>query len=411
MSSFKYKPNKKIVLDEKSITTLDSKHKEIQSGYQHIQDIVIPELQKEKMKLKIRLSQIKNVFCNPENNNNNASNKNSSEVEDCGTETPSTLPQTVTIDELMEIRDRIKEINNTIKTHEQTYKSYYLNNSEYIFEYFENKKTITTGGSTKTKSLNAFFKLPDAKKAEELHMIAHNNVQKYLSNIDHNYIDISKYVYPTDICQFCSQGEMIPVESEGIMVCNHCAKHVIFLIDNEKPSYKEPPKEACFYAYKRINHFREILAQFQAKETTSIPENVIESIKQQIKKERIEISQFTDKKAKEIMKKLGFNKYYEHIPFIKDKLGIKPPVMTPDLEDRLCNLFMEIQGPYAKFCPDDRVNFLNYYYTVYKLCELLEEREFLPYFPMLKDREKRIEQDQIWKKICIELDWEFIPTP
>jgi hypothetical protein len=404
MSSFKYKPNKKIVLDEKSITTLDSKHKEIQSGYQHIQDIVIPELQKEKMKLKNRLSQIKNVFCNPENNANNYS-------QECGTETPSTLTQTVTIDELMEIRDRIKEINNTIKTHEQTYKSYYLNNSEYIFEYFENKKTITTGGSTKTKSLNAFFKLPDAKKAEELHMIAHNNVQKYLSNIDHNYIDISKYVYPTDICQFCSQGEMIPVESEGIMVCNHCAKHVIFLIDNEKPSYKEPPKEACFYAYKRINHFREILAQFQAKETTSIPENVIESIKQQIKKERIEISQFTDKKAKEIMKKLGFNKYYEHIPFIKDKLGIKPPVMTPDLEDRLCNLFMEIQGPYAKFCPDDRVNFLNYYYTVYKLCELLEEREFLPYFPMLKDREKRIEQDQIWKKICIELDWEFIPTP
>jgi hypothetical protein len=97
-------------------------------------------------------------------------------------------------------------------------------------------------------------------------------------------MDISKYVYPTDICQFCRQGEMIAVESEGIMVCNQCAKHVVFLIDNEKPSYKEPPKEACFYAYKRINHFREILAQFQAKETTSIPDHVLESIKQQIKR-------------------------------------------------------------------------------------------------------------------------------
>jgi hypothetical protein len=410
MSSFKYKPPKKIILDEKSITTLDSKHKELQTEYQYIQEVVIPSLKKEKNELKLRISQIKNMFgvskqnideqevdINPDTefNNNYSVIKN---------------PET-TIDELMETRDRIKEINQLIKGHEQAYKNYYLNNSEYIFEYFESKKTITTGGSTKTKSLNAFFKLPEAKKAEELHMIQHNNVQKYLSNIDHNYIDISKYVYPTDICQFCYQGEMIPVESEGIMVCNHCAKHVIFLIDNEKPSYKEPPKEACFYAYKRINHFREILAQFQAKETTSIPENVLESIKQQIKKERIDISQFTDKKAKEIMKKLGFNKYYEHIPFIKDKLGIKPPVMTPDLEDRLCNLFMEIQGPYAKFCPDDRVNFLNYYYTVYKLCELLERREFLPFFPMLKDREKRIEQDQIWKKICIELDWKFIPTP
>ena len=40
-----------------------------------------------------------------------------------------------------------------------------------------------------------------------------------------------------------------------------------YLIENEKPSYKEPPKEVCFYAYKRINHLREILAQFQAKES------------------------------------------------------------------------------------------------------------------------------------------------
>jgi hypothetical protein len=84
--------------------------------------------------------------------------------------------------------------------------------------------------------------------------------------------------------------------------------------------------------------------------------------------------------------------------------------MTPELEETLCNLFMEIQRPYAKFCPDDRVNFLNYYYTVYKLCELLQKNEFLSYFPMLKDKEKRIEQDDIWKKICEELNWVFIPT-
>ena len=407
MSLFKYKPPKKIVLDERSITTLDSKHKELQSEFQYIQDTIIPDLENERNMLKERLQILKGGVPPPSDGNYAKYTSKSGEGGNSGeaTKLPSNL------DECLEIKDRIKEINATIKKYQQDYKNYYLHNSEYIFEYFETKKTITSGGSMKTKSLNAFFNLPEAKKTEELFKNQHNNVEKYLASIDQTYMDVSKYVYPTDICQFCHQGEMIPIESEGIMVCNQCAKQVVFLIDNEKPSYKEPPKEACFYAYKRINHFREILAQFQAKETTCIPDNVLESIKQQIKKERIEISQFTDKKAKEIMKKLGFNKYYEHIPFIKDKLGIKPPVMTPDLEDRLCNLFMEIQGPYAKFCPDDRVNFLNYYYTVYKLCELLGRREFLPFFPMLKDREKRIEQDQIWKKICIELDWEFIATP
>ncbi len=419
MSLFKYKPPKKIILDERSITTLDSKHKELQGEFQYIQDTIIPELENERNSLKDRLRILKNGgdVANGDESSNYEQSDDSDEPSDTSDQvkehkTGSAKSKSKSaLEECLEIRDRIKEINATIKKHQQDYKNYYLNNSEYIFEYFETKKTITNGGSMKTKSLNAFFNLPEAKKTEELFKNQHNNVEKYMSSIDQNYMDVSKYVYSTDICQFCHQGEMIPIESEGIMVCNKCSKQVVFLIDNEKPSYKEPPKEACFYAYKRINHFREILAQFQAKETTSIPDHVLESIKQQIKKERIEISQFTDKKAKEIMKKLGFNKYYEHIPFIKDKLGIKPPVMTPDLEERLCNLFMEIQGPYAKFCPDDRVNFLNYYYTVYKLCELLGRYEFLPFFPMLKDREKRIEQDQIWKQICLEFDWEFIPTP
>ena len=38
------------------------------------------------------------------------------------------------------------------------------------------------------------------------------------------------------------------------------------------------------------------------------------------------------------------------------------------------------------------------------------KKSFLPYFPMLKDPVKRIEQDEIWKKICKELHWEFVPT-
>jgi hypothetical protein len=234
----------------------------------------------------------------------------------------------------------------------------------------------------------------------------------YLQNIDTAYLPSEQFVYNTFVCRKCNQGELIHVDYEGVVICNNtnCACQFQYLIENEKPSYKDPPNEICFYAYKRINHFREILAQFQAKETTQIPEDIIQNIQSQIKKERIQIETMTNKKTKEILKKFGYNKYYEHIPFIKDKLGIKPPVMSPELEDKLFNLFMELQAPYSKFCPDDRVNFLNYYYTAYKLCELLKENQYLEHFPMLKDREKRIEQDNIWKKICEELDWEFITT-
>ena len=313
----------------------------------------------------------------------------------------------ISTDERIVISDKLYTIRIELKKINKAETSYLLNNSQYIFEYFEDKKNIAECKNKKTL-LEHFFNSNssiDEFKSKEI-----SYVDKYLNNINESSLDVNNYITPSDVCRFCRKGDLIPLEHEGILICNCCFKHTKYLIENEKPSYKEPPKEVCFYAYKRINHFREILAQFQAKETTQISDEIIENIIQQIKKERITLAQLTNKRAKDILKKLGYNKYYEHIPFIKDKLGIKPPIMSAELEITLCNLFMDIQAPYAKYCPDYRINFLNYYYTVYKLCELLDQHQFLPYFPMLKDREKRIEQDSIWKNICDELDWEFVAT-
>jgi hypothetical protein len=374
MPNFKPKTTKKIEVDFRSSITLDGKHNDILNEIYKDESEKAPDLLKKKKYLENILN----------------------------SETYSS------IDEKLEIKDKIKGIKLKIKNIKKKKKEYLLENAKDVFTYFENKKNI---GKTenKSKKLNSFFKI-DSSNNSESDDTTTNIVNSYLSRINSDLIDVNNFVIPTNICDTCNKGELIPMEEEGILICNKCSKNKPYLIENEKPSYKEPPKEVCFYAYKRINHFREILAQFQAKETTQIPETVIEDIKNQIKKERITTSSISNAKAKEILKKLGYNKYYEHIPFIKDIIGIKPPVMTPELEDTLCNLFMDIQSPYAKYCPDDRVNFLNYYYTVYKLCELLGQNQFLPFFPMLKDREKRIEQDNIWKKICNELDWEFIPT-
>jgi len=385
MPSFKPKTNKKIRVCKKYSTTLDGKHNEYLSEFNKDELYTIPQLKEEKYSLKTQLE----------------------------TETD------LSIEQIMEIKDRLREIGENIKELRSKKNNYFLDNSKFIFEYFENKKNInnTEENSKLTTSKNQMlfnlFKVKpatDNKDASQTEIKNKNIVQKYLTNIDETFLDMSSFIRTTDICQNCFKGELIPLEDEGVLICNLCAVNVPFLIENEKPSYKEPPKEVCFYAYKKINHFKEILAQFQGKETTQIPDEVIDQIQQQIKKERIGLEQLTHYKTKDILKKLGFNKYYEHIAFIKNKLGIKPPVFSPELEDTLCNLFMEIQAPYAKTCPDYRVNFLNYYYVLFKFCELLEENDFLHDIPLLKDREKLIEQDETWKKMCVELDWEFIPT-
>jgi hypothetical protein len=388
MPNFKPKSNKKIKFNKKASVTLDTKHKEFLNEFTKDEYDKIPELKSEREEHK---QKIKNDY------------------------------NELTVEQRLDLEDKINEITNMIKEIKSKKKEYFLDNSKFIFEYFENKKNISEGSlasntttasnTNKAKLVSSFFKIKEDNDINKTVNIENNNiVQKYLTNIDDVFLDVNAFVFQTDICQFCHKGELIPLEDEGVLICNHCSRSIPYLIENEKPSYKEPPKEVCFYAYKRINHFKEILAQFQGKETTQIPLDVIENIKLQIKKERIETAQITNAKTKEILKKLGYNKYYEHIPFIKDKLGIKPPIMSQELEETLCNLFIELQSPYSKYCPDDRVNFLNYYYTAYKLCELLGEEKYLPFFPMLKDKEKRIEQDVIWKKICEELDWEFIHT-
>jgi len=397
MPSFKPKNTKQIKITKKNAITIDGKHREFLNEFDKDEKEEIPKLIEKKELLKKNLEK-----------------------------------SNYSLEEKLDMADQIEHIKQTIRTIKNKKKEYLLDNSKYIFDYFENKKDISIGKdqintlTTKNKALEKLFKIkraePNEKNQEDSNHYNNNYtnnhknydinniVQKYLNNIDENFIDMNSFVYPTDICQICFKGELIPLEDDGLLICNLCSRTIPYLIENEKPSYKEPPKEICFYAYKRINHFKEILAQFQGKETTQIPPEVIENIKLQIKKERIQLEQITNLKTKEILKKLGYNKYYEHIPFIKDKLGIKPPVMSQELEETLCNLFIELQAPYSRFCPEDRVNFLNYYYTAYKLCELLDEKFYLPHFPMLKDRDKIVEQDAIWKKICKELDWEFIPT-
>jgi hypothetical protein len=43
---------------------------------------------------------------------------------------------------------------------------------------------------------------------------------------------------------------------------------------------------------------------------------------------QVNVNQLTNKKAKDILKKLGYNKYYEHIPFIKDKYIISHSIIN-----------------------------------------------------------------------------------
>ena len=369
-------------------TTIDLKHTEMLQHFENIESTTIPKLIQEKSNLKTQITILKDYQ----------------------------------IDEYMDICDKIKQIQQQIRSLKQEKKQYLLDNSKFIFHYFEQKQQISNSDVQVVKNassaINSFFKIKAtteelANPQSEKYSQSKKLYQQYWRNVNDEIGTIQDFICPSDICEYCRHGEMIPQEDEGILICNNneCGKFITYIIDSSKPTNKEPPNEVSYTAYIRLNHFKEILSQFQAKETTQIPDEVINAIRARIKKERIkDTSQINYDKMRDILRKLGFNKYFEHIQYINSLFGIKPPIMNEELHETLCVLFIEIQKPWAMHCPANRTNFFNYTYTLYQLCVLLDQTQYLPYIPLLKDIEKQRAQDQIWQQVCNTLGWLYIPS-
>jgi len=268
----------------------------------------------------------------------------------------------------------------------------------------------TEGGLWKTeqKDVNNTIIIPQ-KKGHQRNQLLNDYLQ--LENPAMARNSIEEYDDPWTLCDLCG-NEMIMCLNEANLTCSKCGHQEFILVDSDKPSYKDPPREVCYYAYKKINHFNEWLAQFQAKESTEIPNEIYDAILVQLKKERItNMSNLKPTKLREILRKMKASKYYEHIPHIINRLnGQNAPCMSREDEEKLRHMFREIQPSFKKHCPKGRRNFLSYGYVLYKMCELLEMDEYLPCFPLLKNRDKLYLQDKTWEKICAEMGWQYIST-
>ena len=347
---------------------------------------------------------------------------------------------------------RIKEETDKKNKEDRVY-DYFLNTGDVLFQYYEMQDAIAQGASssmmerTRRKPGDVLSALESAieqekhdvqgvqgaisvaevpitgkknstqcrkkKKDTSIQTLSRNGLlENYLQKIDPSYNKKQQTLNDTsDECELCGE-DMIFSQNEATLYCTGCGCVEFILIDSDRPSYKDPPRESSYYAYKRINHFNELLAQFQAKESTEIPDDTFEQILTELKKQRItDTTNIKYRAMRDILRKLKLNRLYDHIPHIINRLnGYNTPVMDRETEEKLRHMFKEIQPSFQKHCPKNRRNFLSYAYVLYKFCELLELDEFLANFPLLKNRDKLYQQSKIWQKICDDMRWEFIAS-
>jgi hypothetical protein len=164
--------------------------------------------------------------------------------------------------------------------------------------------------------------------------------------------------------------------------------------------------------YKKLDHFKEVLNQFQGKEMRDIPEEVIQCIRARIPDNIEQITDLTGVNITRcILRQSKLTKYIENAHYIWAMASNRqPPYIEKLVEDKLVRYFKAIVQVYEPLKGQKRNSFLNYYYVLYKLLHLMKEYELLPYIPLLRTKQRIREHDRMWRRICDELDWNYYPT-
>jgi hypothetical protein len=235
---------------------------------------------------------------------------------------------------------------------------YFFETGEILYNYYDLQDKIQSGRQMATSRLvkakpgSVLAALQEGDISESFLAVGENKpvagrpqeqgrevlLEKYLLKVnpEHAKSIVTSFEDPHGMCDTCDK-EMTFSANEALFFCDTCGHQEFVLIDSDKPSYKDPPREVTYYAYKRINHFNEWLAQFQAKESTEIPEDIFQAILEELKKERITNPEnIKPTKVREILKKLKCTNFYEHVPYILNRInGKNAPVMSREIEEKL----------------------------------------------------------------------------
>ena len=232
---------------------------------------------------------------------------------------------------------------------------------------------------------------------------------EYMINVEG---DLPKFdIQGQDACEGCQEAMQL-YQAYALLICPRCGRSKEYLDATASLLAYSDDYDYCSFSYKRINHFSEWLASIQAKETLDIPQHIMDMVMERLTDERLtDMQNVTVHKVREILKKLKLRKYYEHVQLITCKLtGRSPPRMTPEMEEKIKVCFLAASAAFQRHCPPDRKNMISYQLVLLKLCELLGYHDFVPYFMLLKGKDKLTRMDVIWKKICEDLDWTYIPS-
>jgi hypothetical protein len=212
-------------------------------------------------------------------------------------------------------------------------------------------------------------------------------------------LDEQKIINNDDrICKLCN----IPYDN----ICYECGLNYNKQIFEAHDIYNYKKNEKI--CYKKITHLKNVLNNLQDKQFKIIPLYVLNLIKLHV---RDNVNFINIEVIKYVLKKNNLTKYVKNINSILFLLTQKkPPHIPKEIEIKLIKYFNEIDKIFNQCEKKKRINFLNYYYVIYKLLDLFELPDLLINIPKLKSKYRLKNHDKIWAQICNILNWNYKKT-
>ena len=234
------------------------------------------------------------------------------------------------------------------------------------------------------------------KHYDEIECELNGEVYKEPKKRDHNF------------CMDCKLRKIVDYERSTLVCtkCGLCEYYPVYVASYNH--MMQPLRTKCIY--KRYDNFKVTLNKFFYGGKKLVPDDVMETIKDEIHNETNILYNYTIPITipilECILKRNELTMYKDSIYFIYFKLsGGSFPHITTKEYNTILNVFNVISSIYDKYKPNDRKSFLNYSFVLKKLLKMLGKVEYAKYIPQLKTHSKQKELERVWELITKDPEW------
>jgi hypothetical protein len=201
--------------------------------------------------------------------------------------------------------------------------------------------------------------------------------------------------------------------------CGACQKLYGTVFEDDQFYYQEGQRTK-HATYDPAKHCRFWVERIQARETTEIPEPVIQSIRECIACDKItNKNRITCIQIRKYLRRTHNTKYNEHVPLIRKLItGIVPPQLT-DHEMQLINIYFDkVIHIFDDIKPPEKTNCPYHPYFIYKIIEQILKKKIhrirkgkILACIHLQSCSTLVTNDQLWDPICSRIpEFTYIPT-